>query len=148
MEFIPMQSRKPVPIPTVESQPGDTGKSVTAHAIFRNKMEVMESDAPVHIVTKRTIVFSPDGTSLIFVPAGRTIDIMNPGGPRTHHALAEFSNIWFASKADTAIMQSQLIRQIGNRVAAVVNQQGSTPAQVYSTIRNVNEQYSKEITVR
>lgn len=148
MTIIPMQSVKPVPIPTVESEPGDTGRSVSARAIFRDKMEIMENDTPVHIITKRTIVFSPDGESLIFLPPGKTIDIMHPGGPQTHHALQDFSRIWFASKAEIAVEQSQLIRQIGNRVAATVNQQGSTPAQVYSTIRSVNQEYSKEITVR
>jgi hypothetical protein len=36
-------------------------------------MEVIESNKPIHILTKKTIVFSPDGENLVFVPRNKII---------------------------------------------------------------------------
>ena len=143
----PLQSHKPVPINPLLLQPGSTGRVVTSRSVFRNKMEIMEAGTPVHIQTRHTIVF-PGSSGLVFVPAGKIIDIANPGGPKTVHALGNFANTWFASKASIAVKQSGLIRAIGTNVARVVDQKGSTVAKVYETIRKTSSDYSKEITVR
>lgn len=147
IDFIPIKSTKPVPIPARLLEPGPTGKVVSAQHIFRSKMEIMEENKPVHIYTKKTIVFSPDGKELVFIPKGHVINIMNPGGQETTHALQKFSNTWFMIKAPMALSQSRLIQQIGNEVSKVVNRKGSTKTQVYETIRRVNSNYSQDLTV-
>ena len=57
IDIIPLKSTKPVPINSALVSPGPTGKKVTAKSIFRNKMEIMEENKPIHMVTKKTIVF-------------------------------------------------------------------------------------------
>ena len=146
IEILPLKSRKVVPIPARLLEPGPTGKVVSAQHIFRDKMDIMENDKPVHIYTRRTIVFSPDGQELVFVPKGRVIYIMHPGGSKTTHALKQYTQTWYRMKAPTAIIQSRLIRQIANEVVKTVNTQGSTTSMVYTAIRNVNSSYSKEVT--
>ena len=146
IDLIPMKSNKPVPIPTRLREPGPTGRTVSAKHIFRNKMEIMENNSPIHIYTKKTIVFSPDGQELVFLPKDRMINISHPGGPRTTHALREYTHTWYSMKAPTVITQSRLIRQIANEVAKTVNKQGSNPSQVYNTIKRVNSQYSREVS--
>ena len=107
-------------------------------------MEIMEENKPIHMVTKKTIVFSPDGRNLVFVPAGRVIDIMNPGGAKTTHALRDFSKIWYDTKAPMVISNSRLIQQIGNEVAKTINMQGSSAEMVYKTIKKVTSNYSQD----
>jgi len=144
IDIIPLKSTKPVPVNPALSNPGPTGKKVTARSIFRNKMEIMEENNPIHMVTKKTIVFSPDGTNMVFVPAGRVIDIANPGGPKTTHALRDFSKIWYDTKAPIVINNSRLIQQIGNEVAKIINTQGSSPEMVYKSIKRVTSNYSQD----
>lgn len=147
IDFIPLKSSKPVPIPARLLNPEPSGKVVSAQNIFKDKMNIMENNIPVHIYTKRTIAFTPDGNNIVFVPKGKLIEIMNPGGSRTSHSLEEFSNIWYLMKAPTAITNSRLIRQIGNEVAKVLNKQNSNSSQVYETIRRVTSSYSQEISI-
>jgi hypothetical protein len=144
IDIVPLKSTKPVPINSALSVPGATGKKVTSKSIFKNKMEIMEENNPIHIITKKTIVFSPDGRDLVFVPAGRVIDIMNPGGVKTTHALRDFSKIWYDTKAPIVINNSRLIQQIGNEVAKVINTQGSSKDMVYKTIKMVSSKYSQD----
>ena len=144
IDIIPLKSTKPVPINSALVSPGPTGKKVTAKSIFRNKMEIMEENKPIHMVTKKTIVFSPDGSNLVFVPARKVIDIMNPGGAKTAHALRDFSKIWYDTKAPMVISNSRLIQQIGNEVAKTINMQGSSAEMVYKTIKKVTSNYSQD----
>jgi hypothetical protein len=144
IDIIPLKSTKPVPINSVLASPGTTGKKVTTKSIFKNKMEIMEENKPIHMITKKTIVFTPDGKDLVFVPAGKVIDIMNPGGSKTTHALRDFSKIWYDTKAPIVINNSRLIQQIGNEVAKTINRQGSSPEMVYKTIKKVTSNYSQD----
>jgi hypothetical protein len=144
IDIIPMKSTKPVPIPPALLQPGKTGKTVKTQSIFRNKMEIMEENIPIHFVTKKTIVFSPDGQELVFVPSEKIINILNPGGTKTTHALRDFSKIWYDTKAPLVIQSSRLIQQIGNEVAKTINAQGSSPQMVYATIKKVTLSYSQD----
>jgi hypothetical protein len=159
IELVFLQSTTPVPIQARLLQPARTRYSrrsvVSARHIFRDKASIMEDNNPIHIYTKRTIVFvgkeydgNPENDYLVFVPKDKVINIMNPGGNQTTHALQEFSQYWFKIKAPLAISQSNLIKQIGNRVAKVVNKQGSSISQVYNEIKQVNFEYSQEITFR
>ena len=144
IDIIPLKSTKPVPINSALAVPGVTGKRVTSKSIFKNKMEIMEENNPIHIITKKTIVFSPDGKNLVFVPAGRVVDIMNPGGIKTTHALRDFSRIWYDTKAPLVVQNSRLIQQIGNEVAKTINTQGSSPQMVYSKIKRITSNYSQD----
>jgi hypothetical protein len=145
--FIPIQSTRPVPIAEILKTPGPTGKVVSARHIFRDKMKIMENNDPIHIVTKRTVAFAPrQGNQIIFLPKDKIINIYNPGGRETTHALRNFHNMWYNMKADTVVKQSRLIRQIGNRVAIVLNEKDSTKTKVRDTIRQVTSAYSKELS--
>jgi hypothetical protein len=146
--IVPIKSTKAVPIRSPLNIPGPTGKVVTAKHIFRDKMQVIENNDPVTIETKRTIVFSPDGQKLIFVPKDKVITIKNPGGTAAKDALLEFSNTWYSTKPEMVMDQSRLIRQMANRVVDLLNTDAANPESVYRTIQEVNKSYSKEITVR
>lgn len=144
--IIPLQSTTLVPLKTIVTTAGPTGKSVTARSIFRDKMDIMENDIPIHYITKRNIVFTPDGTSLVFVHKDTPISILHPGGNKTTHALRDFADSWYATKASVAVSSSQLLSRIGQKVAIVVSQTGSTPAQVYAAITSVAQSYGSEIS--
>lgn len=146
LEIVPLQSTSVVPIPARLLEPGPTGKIVTAQHIFRDKMNIMENDIPVHIYTKRTIAFTPDGQQIVFVPKDRVISIMHPGGNSTTHALRDFAESWYSTKAMLVVSNSRLLEQIGSRVGQVVAQQDSTSAQVYAAIKFVTESYGSEIS--
>jgi len=147
ISFVPLKSTKPVPIDSRLLEPGPTGKIVSARHIFREKMRVMEEGKPIHFITKRTIAFSPDGNRIVFVPKDNIINIINPGGRETTHALKEFSTRWYASQPQDVVSQSRLIRQIGNEVAKELNRSSSTKSQIKSIIRKVSSNYSKEVTM-
>lgn len=144
--FVPVKSTKPVPINSRLLEPGPTGKVVSAEHIFREKMRIMENKEPIHFEAKRTVVFSPDGNKLVFVPKDTVINIMNPGGSQTTNALKNFSERWYSTIAPGAVSESRLMRQIGNEVAKVLNNSSSTPSQVQATIKRVTAAYSKELT--
>jgi hypothetical protein len=144
IDIIPLKSTKPVPISQALLQPGSTGKIVKTKSIFKNKMEIMEENIPIYMITKKTVVFSPDNREIIFVPAGKVINILNPGGKKTTHALRDFSKIWYDTKAPLVIQNSRLIQQIGNEVAKTINIQGSSPQMVYETIKKVTSSYSQD----
>lgn len=144
--FVPVKSRIPVPISKTLATPGPTYKSVSARHIFRDKMEIMESGKPVHIMTKKTIVFSPDNNELVFVPKNHIVNIVNPGGKQTTGALREFSNIWYASKAEIVVKQSMLFKKISKRVAEIMNEKGTTKNNVIEAIKEVSNAYSKGVT--
>jgi hypothetical protein len=145
ISFIPLKSTEPVRISKRLLRPGPTGKKVTARSIFRDKMEVMESNKPVHILTKRTIVFSPDGENLVFVPRNKIINIMSPGGKDTTNALQNFATTWYSTKAEIVVRQSSLFKRIASRVGVVVNRKGSTKSDVLNAIKQVTSKYSNEI---
>jgi len=144
----PLKSTKPVPIPSILLEPGLTDKVVSARHIFKNKMEVMENNKSVFIYTKRTIVFSPDNQSMIFVPKNNVIKITNPGGSSTKNALLKFSQEWYKIKPAIVIEQSQLMKQIANKVVLLINTNNSvSKTQVYNTIKGVTSSYSQEVSV-
>ena len=103
IQFVPIKSNKPVPISSKLLEPGSTGRSVNSNHIFRNKMEIMESDKPIHIVTKNTIVFLNKENGLVFVPKNKIINILHPGGQATTNSLKKFSEIWYATKLENVI---------------------------------------------
>lgn len=146
IELISKQSTKPVPIPQVLARPGSTGKMVTAQNIFRNKMDVMEAGEPVTIITDKTVVFSPDKENLVFVAPGTVINIMHPGGAATRGSFHEFTDTWYSIKAPMAIAESNLIKEIGNRVAKAVNAPGSTKMSVVSAIQEISYKYGGEVS--
>jgi hypothetical protein len=145
ISFVPLKSTEPVRISERLLRPGPTGKKVTARSIFRNKMEVMESNKPIHILTKKTIVFSPDGENLVFVPKNKIINIMSPGGKDTTNALQNFANTWYSTKAEIVVKQSDLFKRIASRVGVVVNRKGSSKSDVLNAIKQVTSKYSNEI---
>jgi hypothetical protein len=144
--FIPMKSTENVPISPALLIPGPTGKTVTRRSIFRDKMKVMESGQPVHMITKRTIAFVDDEDNLLFLPKRTVINILHPGGKETTNALNNFAQTWYATKAELIVSQSNLIKQIGNAVAKEINAGNSTPAKIQATIKKVNESYSRGAT--
>jgi hypothetical protein len=151
IEFIFSKSTKPVPIPARLLQPARTRYNrrifASSRHIFRDKASIMEKNDPVHIITKRTIVFTPDGSQLVFVPKDKVINIMNPGGVKTTHALAEFSEIWYTMKAPAVITRSRLINNIVKEVVSSINTGNNSPSQVSAIIKNTNSKYSGETSV-
>jgi hypothetical protein len=148
IEFVPLKSTKPVPIHPALLVPGPTGKVVTRRSVFRNKMSVMENNTPTSFVTRRTIVFLRQrtaGVKLIFVPKGKVVYSTNPGGKETTHALRNYSNYWYATKAPAIIENSRLIREIGNAVAKRINVGNSSKNDIYEVIKQVNNSYSRDL---
>jgi hypothetical protein len=140
--FIPIKSSKPVPIKSKLLEPGTTGKSVNSHYIFKNKMEIMESNTPIHIVTKNTIVFLNKENGLVFVPKNKIINILHPGGQATTNSLRNFSEIWYNTRSETVINNSRIIKEIENCVATVLNRPNSSKIEVINSIKQTSEKYS------
>jgi hypothetical protein len=145
VEMVSRPSRTPVPIPQALSQPGPTGKFVKAQSIFRNKMDVMEAGEPVVFTAQRTLVFTVDKENLVFVSPGTVINIMHPGGAATKGSFHEFAQSWYSMKAPIAIAESNLVKEIGNRVAEEVNKKGSTKTSVLAAIKEISYKYGGEI---
>jgi hypothetical protein len=144
--FVPVNSTKYVPISQDLLTPGETGKVVSSRHIFREKMRIMEDNSPVFFETKKTIVFSPNGYGMVFVPKNTILEIMDPGGGKTKGALREFSQSWYLNSANSAVVQSKMIDRIGKEVSKTLNSPNSSAAKVHDTIRKVTAAYSKEIT--
>jgi hypothetical protein len=142
INFVPIKSNKPVPINSKLLQPGSTGKSVNSNHVFRNKMEIMESNKAVNITTKNTIVFLNKTNGLVFVPKGIVIHVLYPGGHATTNALKNFSEIWYKTRSESVINNSRIIKEIENCVATVLNRSDSTKTEVINSIKLTSEKYS------
>lgn len=146
ISLIPKPSTTFVPIDTELLEPGETGKVVSSQHIFRDKMRVMEENTPIFYETKRTIVFSSNPGTLVFVPKNTIIEIMDPGGGRTQYALKNFSSNWYSMSAQSAMLDSRIFDQIGKEVTKVINRGSSTNSQVFAAVNRVTSRYSKETT--
>lgn len=152
--FEPTKSNTFVPINPKLLVGGPTGKTVSSRYIFRDKAKVMEDGSPVEISSNKIMVFYSDNPfrdnvedGLVFVPAGQSITVRNPGGSETKGALKTFATEWYMFKSGMTIQSSRLIGQIGNAVAAAINIQNSSTSTVLRAIQSVTAEYSQEISV-
>jgi len=142
IEFIPLKSVKSVPIPKELMSPGKTGKSIKNRHVFANRMDVVENGKSVTIQTKKTIAFLSNN-EIKFVPKGKIIKIINPGGLMGRYALGEFAEAWFSTKLKPTIISSGLFKDIEKSVTIVLRKQNPSSADVRLAIKNVSAAYSE-----
>jgi hypothetical protein len=97
-----LKSKTPVPIPAELLQPGKTGRSVVSRSVFANKAEVMESGTAIRYEAQKTLAFLQKNGAVGFIPKGKIINILNPGGSEVKGAFETFFQDWY--KVNTAIV--------------------------------------------
>jgi hypothetical protein len=132
--FLP--SRLPVPVPKELKTPGPTGKFVSSKNIFKYKAEVMEKGFPISFDTKKIITFL-GSEGQVFVPPGKTITIMNPGGIQTKNAFRDFMVMWYTEHSNTIMDASGFYEKIAHDTALVVSSAGGNKTAVKSVVAQI-----------
>jgi hypothetical protein len=135
-------SKTPVPIPTALRTPGKTGRSVTKKNVFAKKAEIMESGRPVIYRTSKNTPLAIGG-ELKFVAARTLIKNFHPGGKLVKGSFQTFFNSWFASRAESIINSSGMLKAVQAETARVLNENGAGAEKVRTAVANVYKQYSK-----
>lgn len=127
-------SKKQSPIAPVLKNPGATGAVVKRSGVFKDKANVMEAGKPVQFITTRTIAFSPDKRSIVFVPPGKTISIRNPGGNDVKGSFGKHFISWWNINFPTILDDSGVILNIQKNVARALNRKGAGRSSVREAI--------------
>lgn len=137
-----IQSNSKVPVNPELLIPGNTGKSVAAKSVFRDKVSVMEKGDPI---TYRASKPTPmvDGGKINFIAKGTFIRINHPGGIQTKGSFEAFFNIWFSTRLQAIINSSGIIGSIDKEVAMILNKKNAGPADVRKAVILVLKEYSK-----
>jgi hypothetical protein len=135
-------SKTPVPIPTALRTPGKTGRSVIKKNVFAKKAEIMESGRPVIYRTSKNTPLAIGG-ELKFVAARTLIKNFHPGGKLVKGSFQTFFNSWFASRAESIINSSGMLKAVQAETARVLNENGAGAEKVRTAVANVYKQYSK-----
>jgi hypothetical protein len=129
-------SKKRSPISADLRVPGKTGKSVGRSGIFKRKAEVMESGSPVSFTTTRNIAFSPRGGGIVFIPPGKTINIMNPGGPATSGSFQSHFISWWKINFPKSLDSQNITTSLENNVARALSVRGAGASAARAAIRS------------
>ena len=139
-------SNRPVPIPRALTTPGKTGKYVNKKHIFANKAQVMENGLPIRFQTSRTIAFLA-GQGITFVPEGKVINILNPGGKLVRGAFKQLALQWYRDNYSHAVDSSGIFKNIENKLSFILNNKNAGPVQARQAIKEIAERYSEGISV-
>lgn len=135
-------STTPVPIKKELAKIGKTGKRVTAKNIFRNKAEVMENGQAVTIRTRKpTPIWN--GSSITFIPKGRTMIIKNPGGIGKRGSYGKEFNQWFTLNLNKSVRSSGFLDEMQSSIIKTLNVHNTSSQDIRRTIKNVSMKYSK-----
>ena len=117
-----------------------------AKHIFRNKAEVMENGQSITFQTKRTIAFL-GSQGITFVPEGKIIRILNPGGRLVRNAFREFALEWYRKNFNAVLDASGIFQKIQQELSSCLNRTGEGPVQARQTIANITERYSEGLVI-
>jgi hypothetical protein len=137
------KSRTSVPIAPELLVPGKTGKSVASKYVFRDKAYVMEYGKPVIYRASKNIPIAENG-QIRFVAAGTVIKNYNPGGKEVKGSFEKFFHAWYATRVQSIINASGIIKSIDNETAMVLNKKNAGPAEVKKAVISLLKQYSKD----
>lgn len=129
-------SKKKSPISPDLQIPGKTGKIVSKSGVFKRKAEVMESGSPVSFTTSRTIAFSPRDGGVVFVPPGKKINIINPGGADTSGSFEKHFVSWWNLNFPKSLDSENIPKSLENSVARALSARGTGPSSVRAAIRS------------
>lgn len=135
-----INSKKVVPLPKEISRPGNTGKKVGKSKIFKRKAEVMESGKPVQFITRKTIVFSDKGR-LVFIPPGKTVNILNPGGKQTNNSFSKHFMTWWMTMPAQIAEETGIFKSLENSVARALDVTYAGPQQASLAISKTLNSY-------
>jgi hypothetical protein len=141
-----VKSRTNVPIAPELLVPGKTGKFVASRYVFRDKAKVMEAGTPVIYRASKNIPMPQDGV-LRFVAAGTVIKNYNPGGKEVKGSFEKFFKTWYATKVQSVISSSGIVKSIDTELARVLNKTGAGAPEVEKAMVNLLKQYSKNEAV-
>ena len=135
-----IQSRTPVPIPPALKIAGKTGKYVSSRNVFKDKASVMESGRGVSFQARRTLAFLNSVGDMQFIPSGKIVNIINPGGTQVKGSFEKFFHEWYAANTAVVIQSSGIMDSIQNAIVQTLNQPraGSSDAKnaAISTLRS------------
>jgi hypothetical protein len=134
-------SKKRSPISPILRTPGNSGRVVKTSGVFKNKAEVMESGKSVGFITTRTIAFADKNRNIVFVPAGKSITIRNPGGQDTSGSFSKHFALWWSTNFNNILDNSGVIKKIETNVARTLNRKGATRSDVRNVISSTLAQY-------
>lgn len=141
--FVPMKSRAPVPIADPLKVPGPTGKVISSRHIFAKKMEIMEEGRPIYYESKTVIPISPNNEDIVFIPKGRAIKIMHPGGPDVKGSLQRYVEKWYSSENFASVLSgSRAMKEIQSQMINEMQKPNSTKESVRNRIKAVAAKYS------
>lgn len=120
-----LQSKTPVPIPTALLEPGTTGKSVVSRNVFRDKAEVMESGIGISYQANKTLAFLNRSGVIGFIPAGKIINILNPGGVRVKGSFEKFFHAWYAVNTAVVIQSSGVMQSLQDAIVQALNEKNA-----------------------
>lgn len=140
------RSKRPVPIPKELQIPGKTGKRVKSKHVFYNKAQVMEEGQPVHIHASRILAFLGNN-GIQFVPEGKVINILNPGGKMVKNAFKEFALEWYRKNYVPVVESSGIFNKIEREIALCLNKKGDGAPQARQTIINIANRYAEGLEV-
>lgn len=129
-------SKKKSPISPDLKIPGRTGKIVTKSGIFKRKAEVMESGSPVSFTTTRTIAFSPSDGGIVFIPPGKTVNIINPGGSDTSGSFRKHFVAWWNLNFPRSLESENITRSLENSVSRALSVRGAGASAARAAIRS------------
>jgi len=129
------------PISPTLQKPGKSGKTVKKSGVFKRKAEVMESNSSVSFTTSRYIAFSPKRGSIVFIPPGKTINIMNPGGTAVNGSFRKHFNSWWRLNFPTILETENIPNSLEVNVSRSLNVRGAGSIQARSAIKSVLSPY-------
>lgn len=137
-----IQSKTPVPIPPALLSAGKTGKTVSSRNVFRDKASVMESGRGVSFQARRTLAFLNSVGSIQFIPAGRIVNILNPGGTQVKGSFEKFFHEWYAVNTAVVIQSSGIMDSLQNAIVNALNQPNAGAAKVKDSAISTLRSYS------
>jgi len=114
---------------------GRSGKTVRKSGIFKKKAEVMESGTPVSFVTSKHIAFSPRSGGIVFIPPGKAVNIINPGGEKTSGSFTKHFMSWWKTNFPNILELENITRSLENNVAQSLSVRGAGKAAARSAIK-------------
>lgn len=128
-------SKKSSPIAPELRKSGKTGKKVTKSGVFKRKAEVMESGSPVSFITSKNIAFSTKNSGIVFIPPGKKINIINPGGQDTNGSFRNHFATWWKLNFPNSLELENIPRSLETNVSRALSAKGAGPASARSAIK-------------